>query len=398
MQELMQLFIRQQWQVQFASAAAESEHMADLQAFGVHSCAIQLNDSSFDLFLADYQPDLVLFDRFTMQEQFGWRVQQVCPDALCLLETIDLHCLRQARHTVFKRQPKVITTVEKSDLFNDIAIREIAAILRSDLSILVSDYEMTLLQDQFSVDGALLHLCPFMFSGDQIHRNAPAYEDREHFLTIGNFRHAPNWDAVLWLKQEIWPRIRAELPRAEMHIYGAYTPPKATALHQPRDGFLVKGRAADVTEVMQSARVCLAPLRFGAGIKTKLADAMLNGTPNVTTSVGLEGMAGALEWSGLQADHAEGFAEQAIRLYRDRLLWDQCQQRGFDIVTALFDDRTNGESLLQRIEQIRENITEHRLNNFTGSMLRSHHHRSTEFMSRWIEAKSRLVQESTPGV
>lgn len=398
MQELMQLFVRQQWQVEFASAATESEFMADLDAFGVQSRTIKLNDSSFDRFLEAYRPDLVLFDRFTMQEQFGWRVAKVCPDALQLLETIDLHFLRQARHMVFKRQAQVVQHVEKSDLFNEVAVREVAAILRSDLSILVSDYEEALLQRQFSVDSSLLHLCPFMFSRDQIHRDTAAFEERQHFVTIGNFRHAPNWDAVLWLKQEIWPKIRVRLPRAELHIYGAYTPPRATALHQPRDGFLIKGRAASVSELMQSARVCLAPLRFGAGIKTKLADAMLNGTPNVTTSMGIEGMSGHCNWSGLIADEADSFAEQAIALYQNHRLWQQCQQNGFDIITALFDEATNGEALVQRIRQVRENLAEHRLNNFTGAMLRSHHHRSTEFMSRWIEAKNRLVQESTPGV
>jgi len=391
MQELMQLFVRQQWQVMFVTAAAESEYMLDLQSLGVQSQSIALNDSSFDQFLEQYQPELVLFDRFTMQEQFGWRVEKVCPYALRMIETIDLHSLRHARHTLFKRQHQVIQHVEKADLFNEIAIREIAAILRSDLSILVSDYEQKLLQEQFSIDVSLLQLCPFMFAKDQIQRDSLAYGQRHHFVTIGNFRHAPNWDAVLWLKQEIWPKIRAELPAAELHIYGAYTPPKATALHQPKDGFLVKGRADSVVEVMQSARVCLAPLRFGAGIKTKLADAMLNGTPNVTTSVGAEGMFGNMPWSGLLAENADQFAEQAITLYQDKQLWEQSQQSGFDIVSTLFDETRNGEALVLRIRELRENLAEHRLNNFTGSMLRSHHQRSTEFMSRWIEAKNRLV-------
>ncbi len=395
MMELMQLFIRQHWQVRFACTAAESEHMADLDELGIQRQEILINDSSFDVFLEDYRPDMVVFDRFPIEEQFGWRVEKVCPNALRILETIDLHCLRHARHQVFKRQAgavrEVVKDVATSDLYNEIALREIAAILRCDLSIMVSDYEMDLLQKRFSIDASLLHLCPFMFAEQQIQRESPSFEQRQHFVSIGNFRHAPNWDAVLWLKQEIWPRIRSRLPKAELHIYGAYTPPKAAALHKPNDGFFIQGRAEDVNPVMLSARVCLAPLRFGAGIKTKLADAMLNGTPNVTTTVGSEGMTADTSWSGLIADSADDFSEQAISLYQDKTTWLQCQQHGFRIVQHMFNAVENGESLIQRIQQIRENLAEHRQNNFTGSMLRYHHHRSTEFMSRWIEAKNRLA-------
>jgi len=391
MMELMRLFLQQQWQVTFACTAADSEFMADLDTLGVQRQTIDLNDSSFDQFVADLAPDLVLFDRFPMEEQFGWRVEKVCPHALRLLETIDLHCLRHARHTVFKRQHQVVQAVTKSDLYSEVAIREVAAILRCDLSIMVSDYEIELLQSAFSVDASLLQLCPFMFAEHQIRDDSPGFEQRQHFVSIGNFRHAPNWDAVLWLKQEIWPRIRARLPAAELHIYGAYTPPKAAALHNPKEGFLIKGRAADVNQAMLSARVCLAPLRFGAGIKTKLADAMLNGTPSVTTGVGAEGMSAGLPWSGLIADSADSFTEQAVNLYQDKQQWQQCQQHGFDIVRNVFNEKANGEALMQRIRQIRENLAGHRQNNFTGSMLRHHHHRSTEFMSRWIEAKNRPV-------
>jgi len=388
MMEMIHLFRKQQWSVTFASTAERTEHTSNLDELTVHSKTITVNDSAFDRYIIELQPDLVLFDRFTMEEQFGWRVEKHCPNAIRMIETIDLHCLRRARFLQHKRQPGVVVEVQQSDLYNEIAVREIAAIHRSDLSILVSDYEMALLQTQFAVSTDIIHLCPFMFEKQHNPLSPPAFEERAHFISIGNFRHAPNWDAVLWLKQQIWPLIRAQCPEAQVHIYGAYMPAKARALHQPSSGFHVLGRAEDVDTVMQQARVCLAPLRFGAGIKTKLADAMRNGTPNVTTGIGIEGMGRGLPWAGAVADDAAAFAKAAVSLYQDKAIWKQAQADGFEIIRQLFDATRNGEGLIRRLLKLNENLAEHRQQNFTGLMLRHHHQRSTEFMSRWIEAKN----------
>lgn len=381
--QLMQLFQAQGWQLTFASAAAQSDHMSDLKPMGIQSAQIELNNSSFDRVLSNLQPDMVLFDRFMTEEQFGWRVEKECPDALRVIETIDLHLLRHAREQAHKQKREM----SLSDLHSEVAQREIAAILRSDLSIIISDYELELLTSRFSIDERLLHLCPFMFDEDQINLHTPSYEERVHYVSIGNFRHAPNWDSVLWLKQEIWPLIRQSLPQAELHIYGAYMPPKAKALHKPADGFHIMGRAESVSEVMQSARVVLASLRFGAGIKTKIADAMRNGTPVTSTSIGAEGMSDGLPWCGCIADETEAFAAAAVALHQNQSQWLQAQKNGYVIVRQLFNKEQNGEALIRRIQACRENLEQHRLNNFSGMMLRHHHHRSTEFMSRWIEAK-----------
>jgi len=404
MMQYMQLFRMQNWRVTFASTAAASEHMADLDAHSVQCVTVAVNDAAFDVFLADLKPDMVVFDRFSMEEQFGWRVERICPQALRVLETIDLHCLRHARHIQFKRQPAVVRDVANVDLYNDVAVREIAAIYRSDLSILTSDDEMELLQERFALPSEIIHVCPFMFDTQQLHDCLPDFEQRQHFMTIGNFRHAPNWDAVLWLKQTLWPLIRAQLPQAELHIYGSYAPPKAMALHHPASGFHVLGRADDVDRVMQQSRICLAPLRFGAGIKTKLADAMRNGTPSITTCVGAEGMMGktsrdeggngdADSWPGSIRDDANAFADAAVALYQQPQAWQQAQRHGFDILSYRFDIRRNGDALMQRLRYLLANLEEHRRENFYGTMLRHHQHRSTEFMSRWIEAKNKLPPE-----
>ena len=246
MMSILRLFKAQGWQVEFATPAQESEHAINLESEGISSKSITLNCDSFDTYIKAYQPNIVLFDRFMMEEQFGWRVEKNCPNALKILDTEDLQCLRNARHQAHKAG----RTMTQEDLYSDIAKREIAAILRSDISLIISSYEMELLIETFKVDASLLHHLPFMVDLENVLKTTKSFKERQHFMTIGNFRHAPNWDVVLYL-QQIWPLIRKQLPQAELHIYGSYPPPKATALHNPKTGFHIKGWAEDAFEVME---------------------------------------------------------------------------------------------------------------------------------------------------
>ncbi|MET0609640.1 MAG: glycosyltransferase, partial [Pseudomonas caspiana] len=100
--QLIQCFLEQGWQITFASPATEGEHKADLAELGIHEVSIELNNSSFDVFISELQPDIVLFDQFMIEEQFGWRVEKHCPNALRILETSDLQSLRHARHQQLK--------------------------------------------------------------------------------------------------------------------------------------------------------------------------------------------------------------------------------------------------------------------------------------------------------
>jgi glycosyltransferase involved in cell wall biosynthesis len=225
-------------------------------------------------------------------------------------------------------------------------------------------------------------------------KKLPDFFSRQHFVTIGNFRHEPNWDSVLWLKHCLWPLIRTQFANAaiaapELHIYGAYPPPKAMQLHNPKEGFHIKGWAADAGSVMQDARVCLAPLRFGAGIKGKLIDAMHNGTPSITTHIGSESMSGGLAWCGAVTDDAGELARAALDIYQQPLLWQEKQQQGFTILRDYFYRCDYADLLRQRLLELTVNINAERQYNFIGHMLRHHHHKSTQYMAQWIEAKNK---------
>lgn len=386
MMSLLNLFKKQDWRVIFATPAQRSDHMVDLSQFGIESNAITLNDSSFDRYLEDVSPDIVMFDRFMMEEQFGWRVRKCAPNAMTILDTEDLQCLRNARHVAHKQS----RSMTNRDLFtSDIAKREIAAIARSDLSLIISSYEYELLTTAFNIDPKILHHLPFMVSKTKVN-NLP-YSNREHFVVIGNFRHAPNWDSVLYL-QQLWPLIRKQLPQAQLHIYGSYPPPKATALHNQKQGFLIKGWADDALEVIGQAKVCLAPLRFGAGIKGKLLDAMLVGTPSITSDIGIEGMTTGNEWPGAIANDAEQFVQQAINLYQNEDEWNRVVANCGSAL-KMFDAAPLGLHLIERIHGIQSTLTQHREDNFLGAMLNHHSMKSTQYMSQWIEVKNQLEQQ-----
>ncbi|QCU91124.1 glycosyltransferase family 4 protein [Thiomicrorhabdus sediminis] len=409
MMQLIELFQQNQWQIIFASPANLGEHRHDLGALDITEQQITVNDSAFDDFIKDLKPDVVIFDRFMMEEQFGWRVAEHCPKAIRILNTEDLHSLRDIRHKLLKKRLSAQTApnlnIDLSTLgldtpdqlmplfaTSDLAKREIAAIYRSDLTLMISEFELQLLLQRFGVAEPFLNYLPFQFAkGSSTSRVNDGFEQRDHFISIGNFRHAPNWDAVLWLKQEIWPLIRQQLPQAQLHIYGAYLPPKASALHNDQQGFLIKGWVKDAEKVMRQARVCVAPLRFGAGIKGKLADAMRCGTPSVTTLIGSEAMQSHdISWPGAIANQAEDFAQKAIALYGDKTLWHKSQSNGYQLFSQRFLDKTPSEQFWQQLTSIQSNLQQHRQANFIGAMLNHHHHKSTQYMAQWIEAKNAL--------
>ncbi|WP_442787999.1 glycosyltransferase family 4 protein [Flavobacterium suncheonense] len=387
MLQLIRFFQSEGYEVVYASTASVSEFAFDLKKIDVASHTVLLNDSSFDAFVKGLQPDAVLFDRFMVEEQFGSRVSAHCPDAVKILDTEDLHCLRDVRKNAYKKG----LAFQMDMLFSEVAKREIASIFRCDLTLMISEFEIMLLEDFFRVDKSLLHYLPILIDQKAIAEfdKRASFAKRKDFVFIGNFLHEPNWNCVQVLKTEIWPELRKRLPEAKMQIYGAYPSQKVLQLHNPAERFFINGRAESADEVIEQSRVLLAPIRFGAGIKGKLLEAMVCGTPSVTTSIGAEAMPGNLPWNGFICDDNEGFVNAAAVLYSDEMLWSEAQQKGIEIVSQRFSEDLFLPDLRSKIETLRDNLTAHRQKNFIGAMLQHHTMQSTYYMSKWIEEKNK---------
>ena len=272
MLQLIDFFINQNYTVVFATSCKKSTNAFDLESLNVQVVEILLNHSSFDFFVKDLNPEVVLFDRFMTEEQFGWRITENCPDALRILDTEDLHFLRKTR------QQSISSSSGSANDFdlNDIAKREIASIYRSDLSLIISEAELKILIDKFKIDCSLLLYLPFMLDLNENpeQKQHSSFSERTDFVSIGNFLHPPNSDVIFYLKNDIWPLIKSQLPQANLHVYGAYDTQAIRSMHNKKDGFLLHGYVEDAFEVVNSSRVLLAPLRFGAGLKGKLILAM----------------------------------------------------------------------------------------------------------------------------
>ncbi len=382
MQQLLETFISQRLEVHFACTAQPSDQAIDLESKGVMVVKIAMNDAAVNNYLNHLQPDFVVFDRFMVEEQFGWRVAACCPNAVRILNTEDLHCLRYSRAEAYKNGLK--WTVNHL-LESDHAIREIASIHRSDLSLVISSYEMTLLKDLFHVSESSLYYLPFWAEAGS---RENSFEERHHFVSIGNFRHEPNRSACEILKTEIWPIIRKTIPKAELHIYGAYADEKIRSMHSPEEGFVMKGWAESAREVISKARLLLAPLPFGAGLKGKLLECMQYGTPSITTSIGAEGMGSPEAWNGAVCDDWQEFADNAVSLHQNKNLWKEAQLKGRELLLP-FANPGAYQQLVPALQMLSDDLENHRKRHFIGKMLNHHHHRSTEFMSRWIELKNK---------
>ncbi|WP_232819291.1 glycosyltransferase [Saccharospirillum mangrovi] len=367
------------YRVEIASPAETSPFQANT---GHVQHSIAVNDSRFDDWIKPLNPALVIYDRFVMEEQFGWRVHQQCPTALTLLDTSDFHSLREARQ-------QALTSGEPLNLFNATAERELAAMARCDLTLMISQVEIDLLQNQFHVPAEQLLYLPFLVDQLPDLNALPGFDDRQNLMMIGGFKHAPNRDAVAWFRTQIWPLVRARLPGVECHVYGAYADHAMQQQHQPKAGFYLRGRVEDALATMQQYRLNLAPLRFGAGQKGKILDGWLTGTPTVTTPIGAESMAAADAWVYPLSDDPQQLADTIVRLYTDPVAWQQTQRSGLDALKSGFWHQDYVPGFVRRLNQVALNLADHRNRQIWGRILRRTEHRAEEFMSRWIEAKNR---------
>ncbi|HFB83556.1 MAG TPA: glycosyltransferase, partial [Thermodesulfatator sp.] len=239
-----------------------------------------------------------------------------------VFDTIDLHFLREKREAELKGDEKLRQRAEETRRL------ELSLARAADQVIVVSPFEEEILRQERIENVTVI---------PNIHepvKEVPGFEGRKDLMFIGSFQHPPNEDAVCWFVAEIWPRIKKELPEVKFYIVGSSPTEKVKAL--AREDIIVTGYVPEVAPYFKQTRVFVAPLRYGAGLKGKVGQAMAFGLPSVLTSVAAEGLGGRPGEEYLLADEPEEFAAAVIRLYQDRELWEKLSKNSLELIARRF--------------------------------------------------------------
>ena len=268
--------------------------------------------------------DIVLGYRFNVLDKVYDEIRRRIPAARIIFHNVDLHYLREEREAALEgsRSKKIAAAITKA--------AELELIAKVDCTIVHTPVEATIIKKELPIDNIVV----FPYIAD-IYRTQIAFEDRYDILFLGGFGHPPNIDAVKHFLRSIWPSLLERLPeQARFVIVGASPPESVKALAGSR--VVVTGYAEDLQPHFDAARVFVAPIRYGAGIKGKVIQSLCYGTPSVVTSIAAEGIGLASGRETIIADEDEEFIKQILHLYSDRVLWHRLQAAGYEFVEQNF--------------------------------------------------------------
>ena len=184
---------------------------------------------------------------------------------------------------------------------------------------------------------------------DRITHMTTPFNERRDLLFVGS-SHAPNTDAVIFFAGEILPLLKKEIPDIKLYVVGGNPDRKLKEIESPN--IILTGFVKDLLPYFEKCRVYCAPLRYGAGVKGKVIEAMSFGLPIVTTPVGAEGLGVSNDDHMLVADNAEGLADCVMKLYNDALLWDRISGQSKIYVEQYFSQEAYREKIKVLMERI----------------------------------------------
>ena len=259
--------------------------------------------------------DLVFLFRIGVVDRHLQAIRARCPQVKVIFVPADLHYLRM------RRESDLLQDIRKRKASDKVKKTELAAICAVDASIVHSTFEKDLLIEE--IPNANVHVFPLIHD---IVESESRFEARRDIVFVGGYKHPPNVDAVIYFVSKIMPGIRQRLPGVRFHIVGSNLPTELKKFAS--DDIVVTGFVEDLPSYLESMRIFVSPLRYGAGTKGKVGTAMAAGLPLVGTSITIEGMELIDGKHVLVADDAEEFADSVAKLYRDEQLWMKLSKAG----------------------------------------------------------------------
>lgn len=334
----MRLLIDLGYDVTFAAHNLQLNGQAgrDLQALGVEVLYVPYVRSVaayLDAHAKDF--DLFLLYRYAAGGAFIEQIRALCPQTPIVFNTVDLHHLREERQARQNGDDPLALAAARQTKERELRVMDLAT-----ETILLSQTELAVMAQRGST--SRISVIPLVLEVDAV--VAPRV-GRDGITFIGSYGHPPNIDAVLYFIDAIWPLVHAQLPDLVLHIVGANPPPEIAKTTAP--GVQVHGHVADLGAFMAARIASIAPLRYGAGIKGKIASSLAAGLPCVATSAGAEGMGLVAGRDLLVADAPQDFADAIVRLCEDSALWSDLSRNGQAVIGAQYSPHVTRKRLLR---------------------------------------------------
>jgi glycosyltransferase involved in cell wall biosynthesis len=329
------------WRVTFVAkeepGVAERRHADRLRRMGVPAYAgfgwveRLLRSASFDLALISYWEPAALLVPL---------VRRHSPRTRVVVNTIDLHFLRDARRSLAQQ-------VALDGAFGARASKELNAYSQADAVLAVSDKERDLLGD---LVGDRAFTLPLVHG---VERSPHPVDERRGMVFVGNFRHLPNREAVEFLCRDILPLVEPRLLECHpLTVLGNRLEHARLAVDPATPGVHLVGWVPSVQPYLHRARLAVVPLLHGAGVKGKVVEPMMSGTPVVTTPIGAEGLDLVQGEHALIGSDAGDVAAGITRLLTDDQLWRRLARQGADHVDARLRPQVVGPRFLEMIEAV----------------------------------------------
>jgi len=246
--------------------------------------------------------------------------------AKIIYNVCDLHFLREEREYNITKDPTILKSAQR---WKNI---EFGIMNKSDTVFTLSTDERDIINRLLETPKAVI--AP-IFLYDNFNDSELNIRTKKDMMFVGGFNHKPNVDGVKWFIEYVWPLISKQIPDVKFYIVGSNAPPEIRALSS--DEIVIKGFISDseLSELYQSCRICIVPLRFGAGVKGKTIEAMYNKIPIVSTAIGIEGLSNIKDCITAYDDPQE-FADEVIRLYSNEVMMKKCITQNFNYVKNNF--------------------------------------------------------------
>ncbi len=279
------------------------------------------------------QFDLIIVSRVELMASVYDTLRRAAPEAKLVFDTVDLHHVREAQEAELSKSEALKKQAQVTKA------KEYALMEKCDETWVVSETEYLALKRDFP--GKNIRRVSNIHA---LRDETPAFKDRKNILFVGNFRHAPNVDGLKWFLESVWPKVHSERPDIALDIVGGSAPEHLTEISGNLN-VVFRGHVGDIEKWIDGARINIAPLRYGAGAKGKISQALAFGLPSITTTVAADGMHLTDGESVLVADDAEAFANAILVLYEDENTWNRLSKNGYAIAEEFFSETAVAEEI-----------------------------------------------------